>query len=203
MSFGKDNKFAAAFPFLIPDNDPATSQVSMIDKSLSISKNVLKSQPNSLNAEGKDVFIYNSESRQFMIIMTDPLDDTNLELINPIDTLRKTHRFAGDYGKGKRNIVSIRDGRAPNQLMAFVHLENQDGCSGELKGELLMTSATTAIYRQGGDPCVLQFRFSGNTIELQEEEGCGNHRGLDCAFTGTFPKKKEAKAKTSEKKERK
>jgi hypothetical protein len=117
--------------------------------------------------------------------------------------LRKTHRFAGDYGKGKRNIISIRDGRAPNQLMAFVHLENQDGCSGELKGELLMTSATTAIYRQGGDPCVLQFRFSGNTIELQEEEGCGNHRGLDCAFTGTFPKKKEAKAKTSEKKERK
>lgn len=199
LAYGKDGNYATTFPFLIPDNDPSTRQISSVDKSLTISKLIVKRQSEDVSLEGKDAFIFNSETKQFMIIQTDPLDDSKLELINPIDTLPKTNKFAGDYVKGKRNIVSIRDGRTASQLMAFVHLENEEGCTGEIKGELLMTSATTAIFRQGGDPCVLQFQFTGNSVSLKEEQGCGNHRGLDCAFEGSYPKKKDPKPKTPKK----
>jgi hypothetical protein len=199
MTYDKEGEYAATLPFLIPDNDPATNQISSVDKSLSISRSIWKKQSDDVTIEGKDVFIFNADGKQFLLIGTDALDDSKLELINPIDTLPKTNKFAGDYVKGKRNLVSIRDGRTPNQLMAFVHLENEEGCKGEVKGELLMTSATTAIFRQGGDPCVLRFQFTNNSVSLQEEQGCGNHRGLDCAFLGSYPKKKEPKPKAPKK----
>ena len=152
--------------------------------------------------EGKDVFVYNAAARQFTLIQTDVLDERSAELINPIDTLPGTHRFAGDYYlKEKRNIVSIRDARSPTQAMAFVHLDKNNGeCVGELKGEILFTSTSTAVYRQGGDPCVLQFTFSGNTVTLKEEQGCGNHRGLNCPLEGVYTRKKEVKPKTPVKK---
>ena len=136
--------------------------------------------------------------------MMKKLDEQNAELINPIDTFAKTRKFAGDYVKGKRNLVSIRNGRTPNQALAFIHLEDETGeCSGELKGEILFTSSSSAIYRQGGDPCVLQFTFAGSSVTLKEEQGCGNHRGLDCPMEGTYTKKKEPKLKTSGKKSKK
>lgn len=193
LAHDKEGRFAAAFPFLVPDSDPTTAQTSVVDKALTISRNVVKKQNDDVSLEGKEAFIFSADAKQFMLIQTEALDNSKMELINPIDTLKKTSKFAGDYVKGKRNIVSIRDGRTANQLTAFVHLENSEGCSGEVKGDLLITSATTAIFRQGGDPCVLQFQFSGNTVSLKEEQGCGNHRGLDCAFEGAYTKKKDPK----------
>ena len=135
--------------------------------------------------------------------MTDLLDEENADLINPIDTLPRTRKFAGDYTKGKRNIVSIRDGRTPNQAVAFVHIEKDDGeCIGELKGDILFTSSTRAVYRQGGDPCVLEFSFASSSVSLKEVEGCGNHRELNCTLDGSFTKKKEPRpsAKKNKKK---
>lgn len=121
-------------------------------------------------------------------------------MINPIDTFPRKHKFSGDYGKDKKNIVSIRDGRYPNQLMVFVHLDKDDGaCTGELKGTLLLTSSTAGIYREGGDPCMMSFRFSGNSVVIKEDQGCGAHRGLDCSFDGTYARKKEAKPKPPKK----
>jgi hypothetical protein len=35
---------------------------------------------------------------------------------------------------------------------------------------------------------------------MNEESGCGNYRGLDCPFSGTFTRKKEAKPKEASKK---
>jgi hypothetical protein len=201
LSFDKSGQYAATLPFLVPDNDPATSQTSSIDKAYSISRNVTRKNKNDINAEGKDVYAYNNDAKQFTLIMTDLLDETSGELINPIDTLPKTHKYAGDYSSGKKNLISIRDSRNSNQVMAFVHLEKNEGtCIAELKGDLFFTSSTTAIYRQGGDPCVLQFVFANGTVSIKEEEGCGNHRGLDCKFEGSFSKKREQKAKTSTKK---
>jgi len=133
--------------------------------------------------------------------MTDLLDESKRDLINPIDTMPKTRKFAGDYILGKRNLVSIRNGRTASQALAFIHIEkNEGGCIGELKGEILFTSSNTAIYRQGGDPCILQFTFSSNSVSLKEEEGCGNHRGLDCTLNGNYTKKKEAKSRSINKK---
>jgi hypothetical protein len=200
LSFDKKQQFGAIFPFLIPDNDKSTTQISSIDKAFSISRSVLRKQPDNVVAEGKDVYVYNSDNKQFNLIMTDVLDDQNAELINPIDTLSKKHKLTGDYIKDKKNIVSVRDGRKPNLLTVFVHIDNgNNDCSGELKGDAEITSPTTLIYRQAGDPCVLQFSFASSGVALKEMEGCGSHRGLECAFEGLFPRKKEPKQKIPKK----
>jgi hypothetical protein len=204
ICFDADGKYAATLPFLVPDEDASTSQSSTIDKSFTISRNITKKKGSEVIGEGKDVYVYNSDAKQFTLIMTDALDQQNADLVNPIDTLPRTRKFAGDYVQGKKNLISIRDGRTANQAIAFVHLEKNDGqCIGELKGELLFTSSKTAVYRQGGDPCVLQFSFTNSSVALREEQGCGNHRGLDCALEGTYSKKKETKPKPPVKKSRK
>jgi hypothetical protein len=49
-------------------------------------------------SEGKDVYVLNAEAKNFMLIMTDALEDKPTELINPIDTL-----------PGRINILQITD----------------------------------------------------------------------------------------------
>ena len=194
--FDQQNQINASFPFLIPDEDAKTHQVSVIDKAYSISKNVSRKGENTIVAEGKDVFAYDKEAKSFVLVMTDPLDEKNLDIINPIDTLSRTHKLAGDYSKDKRNFVSVRDGRKPNLLTVFIHIDNGKDCNGEIKGDATITSATTAIYQQPGDPCILQLNFSGSTVRLSEVEGCGSRRGLTCSFDGSFTRKKPAATKT-------
>lgn len=189
-------KFKSAIPFLIPDGDPSTTQTASIDRSFSISRSQVKRKGNELIGEGKNVYVYNKAAGEFTLIMTDLLEEKNLPLINPIDTFSKDVRFGGDYLKGKRNIVSIRKGRTPEQALAFIHLENEKGdCIAELKGEIFFTSSKTAVYRAGGDPCVLALDFSTNSVTLREEQGCGNYRGLDCPIQGVYSKKKEPSRK--------
>lgn len=199
--FDKEKNYAATFPLLVPDADEATSQSSIIDKTYTISRNVARKRKDDVTIEGKDVYVYNNDAKTFTLIMTDILDERAQEVINPIDTFARRHKFSGDYVKDKKNIVSIRDGRNPNELLAFVHFEKEEtNCTGELKGGLLLTSGTTAVYRQGGDPCVLEFKFTPGGVTLREAEGCGSHRGFNCVFNGMYPRKKEAKTKTSSKK---
>ncbi len=199
--FNKKRDSAASFPFLIPDANANTTQVSTIDKAYSVSRNVTQTEKNGIIIEGKDVYAYNEAINNFTLIMTDVLDDKGQDLINPIDTFPRAHKFSGDYVKGKNNLVSIRDGRNPSELLMFVHFEKENGeCTGELKGALFFTSSTTAVYRQGGDPCVLEFRFTSKSVTLQEDEGCGSHRGLKCSFDDTYPRKVPAKAKAAKKK---
>ena len=200
LVFDKNNQFNASLPFLIPDTNPATTQVSSIDKTFSITRSIIRKQPNEVNAEGKDVYAYDKESKNFVLVMTDPLDEKNLVLVNPIDTLAKTHKLAGDYAKDKKNIVSIRDGRNRNLLTVFIHIENGTECIGEIKGDAIITSPTTAVYQQAGDPCILQLNFSGSTVKLLELEGCGSRRGQNCVFDGAFTRKKQAPAKAAKKK---
>ena len=201
LIFDKEQAFATALPFLLPDNDPSTSQNTVIDKSFTIFKNVVQKNKGETVGEGKDVLAYDKAEKKFTIIMTDVLSENTAVFINPIDTFPATHQLAGDYFLNKKNLVSIRDGRHLNQLLIYIHTQNEDGdCSGELKGEALITSTTAATYRLGGDPCVLNLSFGGNSITLKEESGCGNHRGLNCPLTGTFTRKKELKPKQSGKK---
>lgn len=196
LTFNEKDEFAAVFPFLVPDADPSTRQVSGIDKSYSISRAVIQKRNNAPAAEGKDVYVYNNAAKDFTLIMTDPLDEKSVELVNPIDTLAKQHKLTGDFVKDKRNIVSVRDGRKVNFLTVFVHIEKGGDCTGEIKGDAEITSPTTAVYRQPGDPCVLQFSFASSSVKLTELEGCGSRRGLGCLFEGSFPKKKEAKPRS-------
>jgi hypothetical protein len=200
VTFDKEHNYGAALPFLIPDNDAKTTQVSTLDKSYSIVRNVSSRNEDDVLMEGKDVYVYNKDARQFTLIMTDLLDEGDQEVINPIDTLARTHKYAGDYTVGKRSLLSIRDGRSAKELNFFVHFEKNDGeCVGELKGSLFFTTTTTAVYRQGGDPCVLEFEFKKSSVVMREVEGCGSHRGLQCLFEGTFTRKKETAPKDPKK----
>ena len=192
-----NDQFDVAFPFLIPDADPTTTQLSSIDKSNAIIKAVIQKKSNGDVAEGRDVYQYVPEARKFTLLLTNPLNNT-AEVINPFDTVSRKHKFSGDYLKDKKNFISIRDGRSSNELLLFIHIQKGE-CSGEIKGTLLLTSTSRGVYRQSGDPCELSFQFAGNSISLKEGGGCGSRRGLDCTFDGTYSRKKEAKPKSTKK----
>lgn len=196
VAYNKNGEFGSAMPFLVPDKDPGSGQTSSIDRNGSITRTMTR-KIDGQAAEGRDVFQYDAKAGRFDLVMTDMLDDRNMEVINPIDTLPRKHKFAGDYVKDKNNFVSVRDSRYPNQLTVFIHTSKNDGaCKGEIKADVLLTNTTTAVYRQGGDPCILELRFSANSVVLREQEGCGSRRGMDCVFDGTYSRKKEPKPAT-------
>lgn len=192
-----NGQYDAAFPFLVLDDDPTTTQVSSIDKSNGIVQSISQKKAGGTTAEGRNVYQYVPEAKTFTLLLTNPLN-YKAEVINPIDTLPRKNKLSADYVKDKKNFVSVRDGRSANQLMVFIHIEDGD-CTGEIKSEMLLTSPTTAVYRQSGDPCGLTLRFTSNSVTLKEEGGCGSRRGIDCSFDGTYPRKK-AKTKAAKKK---
>jgi hypothetical protein len=199
---GKD-KFQVSMTALDLDANPATQQSFSLDKKFTISKMITRKNADGTISDGKDVFVLNEPSRSFVLIMTDALDEKQMEMINPIDTLSKKHKFTGDYAKDKKNLISIRDNKKTDRLTFFVHFEKPDGCSGELKGEARFTSPNTVLYRSNGDPCSLQFNFSSTSVTMTELDGCGSHRDINCVFEGSFPKKKELKPKPKKKTPRK
>mgnify|MGYP007022264327 CR=1 FL=1 len=196
LCFDKKPQFVAAMQGLRPDQVSSTMQSVVIDRKFSITKNVLRRNADGTLSEGKDVYALSAETRNFQLVMTDALDDKQTELINPIDTLSRKHKWAADYTNGKMNLVSIRDGKRSDRLSFFIHFERNNGqCTGELKGDAIIRSANTAEYRVGGDPCVLKFIFSSSSVTLKEIEGCGSRRGIRCSFDGSFARKKEPKPK--------
>lgn len=197
VALDKDNKFLAALPAVRTDLPKSSVRTAVIDRRYTITKTQLRKNADGSLSEGKDVYVLNADAKNFMLIMTDALEDKVTELINPIDTMPRKHKLSADYTTGKLNLVSIRDGRKADRLTFFIHFEKDNGaCTGELKGEAMIRSANLAEYKVGGDPCVLQFRFTSSSVTLKEMEGCGAHRGLRCAFDGSFPRKKEIKPKT-------
>ena len=141
-------------------------------------------------------WVYNAGGN-FMVVINDSNEDEkkNNVIINPIDTLPHKNKLSGNYLKDKKNFISLRDRKDANSYIFFIHFEKNEGlCSGELKGVLKMKTATTAVYAEGGDPCVIDFTFEGNDITIKEKGSCGNRRGMECLFDDTFTKIKEIKA---------
>lgn len=193
LAFDKNEKYIVGIPVLRPDKISTTAQSVTMDKRYTITKTVQRKNSDGSQNEGKDVYILNADARIFTLIMTDALDEKITELINPIDTLPRKHKLAADYGNGKMNLVSIRDGRKPDRLTFFIHFEKNNGeCTGELKGEAMLKSPNTAEYRENGDPCILSFTFSSSAVTLKETN-CGSRRGLNCVFDGSFGRRKWSK----------
>jgi hypothetical protein len=194
FAFDKKDNFIAAITALKPDNNTLTGQSAVIDRRLTITKTMLRKNADGSVSDGKDVYVLNEEAKLFTLIMTDALDERVTELINPIDTLGRKHKYAADYGTGKMNLVSIRDGRKPDRVTFFIHFDKNNGqCSGELKGEAFWKSTTVAEYREDGDPCVLRFNFSSAAVTLLEQN-CGSRRtSLNCSFDGSFGRRKYIK----------
>jgi hypothetical protein len=193
IAFDNKEEFAGAVSFSKPASSSLSQTVTM-DRKFTITRALTRRNSDGSFSEGKDVFVLNAAIKDFSLIMTEALDDKSTELINPIDTLSRKHKWAADYSNGKMNLVSIRDGRREGRLSFYIHFEKNKGeCTGELKGEAVIQNATTAEYQADGDPCVLKFIFSKSSVTLKEVEGCGSRRELQCSFDGSYPKKKTAR----------
>ena len=199
LGFDKDQQFIAGMPVLRRAPAASTMQSVVMDKKYSIIRTIQRKNSDGSMSEGKDVYILNGAAKNYLLIMTDPLDDKVTEMINPIDTLPRKNKLSADYTTGKMNIVSIRDGRKTDRITFFIHFEKNSGdCSGELKGEARLRSSSLAEYHENGDPCVLQFGFTSSSVTMKELEGCGSHRGVRCLFDGTYPRKKYVKPAMAE-----
>jgi hypothetical protein len=198
LAFDKGSNFIAPLLLLRSDAPKTMQRAAVLDRRYTFTKTQLRKNADGSFSEGKDVYALNADAKNFMLIMTDAMDDKITELQNPIDTLPKKNKLSADYSNAKMNLVSIRDGRRADRITFFIHFERNGGeCSGELKGEAIIKSPNLAEYRVSGDPCVLQFRFTSSAVTLKEVEGCGSRRGLRCSFDGSYARKREVKSKTS------
>ncbi len=191
----KKNKFLAAKPLL------SSGKTDDYVHSLSINK-----EPTFLVSQEKTVkenqllytragWVYSSAG-YFMVVVNDSNEDSRRKetIINPLDSLARKNKFSGDYIQDKKNFISLRDGKTSASYLFFVHFEKEEGsCTGELKGEMKLTDANTAQFKQNGDPCFIDFNFEERRITMKEQGSCGNHRGIRCFFNDTFVKKREAK----------
>lgn len=191
LCYDKENQFKAVMPLV--NNNPArrTSLNGSIDKNFIITSNqryrgVKGEEYYKLNA-----YVYNSAGLFNLIKIESNELVVPKEVYNPIDTFTRKHKLSGDYTQDKRNFVSVRDGQNGKKIRFFIHIEKGKDCVGELKGEAVMVKPTVAQYKQAGGNCVLRLTFDKNKVSVFEEKGCGNFRGIQCAFEGTFTKKKE------------
>ena len=198
LTFDKRDSFKAALPLLVVDNDPQSTQSAELDKRYAITTMRQRKLKDATTTYRKDVYVFSADLGQYALILTESNETPGEveDIVNPLDTLSRRHKYAADYVKDKRNIVSIREGKNGNHVRFFIHFEKDKGeCKGELRGEANFVQPTVAVYRQSGDPCVLQFTFTSNSVSLKELEGCGNYRDIRCFFEGSFPKKRETKPK--------
>ena len=157
-----------------------------------------KTGPDNKILYSRNGYAFNESANNFAEVMNDTNEEKAKDIINPIDTLGEFNKFSGDYITDKKDFISVRDGRNSHTYIFFIHFEkNKAACVGELKGEMRLVNETNAVYQESGDPCVINFKFSSNSIKVKEEGNCGNYRGINCPFDFTFKKKKLNKKKTS------
>lgn len=190
--FNRKNEFLKAMPLVKSGFTKGSSSYGLLDNKFQIT--TFTEKRGAEVSFKRNVYFYNSETKEFMLIFTEPNEELIDQVINPIDTLPKKTKYAGDYVKDKKNYVSIRDGRKAGEVMMFIHFEKDNGaCKGELKGTARFTSATKANYFENGNPCAIELNFSATRVTLKETGGCGTYRDIKCFFDGSYTKKKITK----------
>jgi len=187
--FDKEQNYRAGIPIIsIPGENKIQTEAGL-DNKFTLSINNLKIASDGQTYFTKNVYAYDNDGFFTLILRESNEMPANQEVYNPIDSLPRKHKLSGDYIKNKKNFLSIRDGSKPNKLLFFIHIESQNGrCSGELKGEAELVNPNKLIYSAAGDPCSIEFNFSGIYVGFQELKGCGNYRGIKCSFDGAFTK---------------
>ena len=186
----KSKKCVAALTLLDDSKLKKVSEIIEIDGKNNFNKLLSKNVGNAV-VEGKEMYAYDEKIHQFVLVMKDSLGDEELGFINPIDTLPRTNKFAGDYTSGQ-NVLSIRDAKKKDfvEFVLYVN-EKENGCKGELRGEAIIKDDKILEYNKPGDPCILQMELHKNTVKLSEVKGCGSRLGnLDCSFNNEFRRKK-------------
>lgn len=196
-----DNKYLNTFRFVRTGVGNYSSSYGLLDKKFQITTYHETKKGTGETWYKRNVYVYNSGANDFTLILTEPNEEMIADIINPIDTLPKKNKLSGEYIKDKQNFISIRDGKNPSEILFFVHFEkNNAECVGELKGTARLLSPAKAHYKENGNPCTIEFTFSASNIVMKEIEGCGSYRDIKCFFEGKYPKKKEARPKSSKKK---
>lgn len=201
ICFDKDQKYLNAMTLLQTGKEKYAKHYAALDRKFQITTYREKPKTGDEVNYKRNIYVYNAGANEFTLILTEPNVEMIENLINPIDTLPRKNKLAGDYLKNKENIISFRDGKNDSELLFWVHFEKDNGqCVGELKGTAKMLSAKKAIYKEAGNPCTLEFTFNTGNVVMKEVEGCGSYRDIKCFFEGTYPRKKEPKPKSSKKK---
>lgn len=193
-------KFVASMP-LVTSSEGKVNNSASIDSKLSIVINENYTVKDELFYK-RTIYAYNSAG-VFTTVLTETNEDrTASAALNPLDTFPKRNKYSGDYAKGSKNVLFIRDGKTVGQYLFYVHFETEDKddpCSGELKGTLKMVSDKAGAYTGSNDPCVLNMTFAANEVKVKETGSCGNHRGIKCFFNDTYTKKKQPKVSIKKK----
>ncbi|WP_153800397.1 hypothetical protein [Foetidibacter luteolus] len=198
FTFDKQKKFRSSLELLHDKYDDGYRHYVSVNKEPTFSVAKEKIADGSQLLYTRQGYAFNNDAGIFFVVVNDSNEDIKKlsEILNPLDTLPRKNKFSGDYVKDKKNFVSIRDGKAPNKYLFFTHFENKSNdCTGELKGELVIVADNKGIFKETGDPCVIDFSFSGNTVKVKEQGSCGNHRGIKCYFNDSYTRKKEPKKK--------
>ena len=205
IAFDNKNKFLSYLPLISNQTEDSYRHTLNINQepTFTIGKSKKDDKDNILYTN--QGYGYNAQSHQFNLVIND--SNENLpekdKIYVSIDTLPKTFPFSGNYEKDKHNILVLRDGSRPNEYLFFYHFDKSDddpSAKGEIKGKLKMVGTNSAIYQQGGDPCVMDFNFKNNKIKVKEEGNCANYRGSNIQFDDTFSKVEVSKEEKHSKK---
>jgi len=194
VCFSDDKKYLRSMPIVKTGFDNSTSAYGLLDRKYQITTYREHKQGNDFTFK-RNAYFYNSASNEFTLLMTEPNVEIIENIINPIDSFSIKHKLSGDYVQNKKNFISIRDSKRPNELLFFVHFEKNNGeCKGELKGVAKLVNNNLAVYQDAGNPCELQFSFNKNQVVMKETGGCGSWRDIKCFFEGSYTRKRTAKA---------
>ena len=190
LIYDTDNQFRVAMPVIRGSGRRKTNEFVM-DKRFGLSVIHTRKGREGQMLFSKEVYVYNTAG-VFTLVMTESNEEVEPEEVyNPLDTLPARHALSGNYIISRRDFISVRDGKSPNRLQFFIHMEKDNGdCTGELRGEMDIVKPGVAHYNKADDHCVLEFTFKGNNLMMRELEACGNHRGVRCLFSGTYQRKK-------------
>ncbi len=192
LVFDADNHFRVAMP-VIRGNDRRRIDEFVMDRRYGLSVIHTRKGREGQLLFTKEVYVYNNAG-VFTLVMTESNEEVAPdEVYDPLDTLPAKHPLSGNYAISRNDFVTVRDGKSPNRLQFFIHMEKDGGeCTGELRGEMDIVKQGIAHYNKADDHCALEFSFRGNNLILRELEACGNHRGVRCLFSGTYKRKKPA-----------
>lgn len=192
LVFDKNKKYSASLPLLQPNPDKRFINSAVVDNRLAIALTKEWKVENDLLYK-RSIYAYNNVGI-FTVVMTETNDQSHLasNINNPLDTFPKLNKFSGDYIKGKKSFLFLRDGKNSSNYRFYVRFENdnEEPCQGELKGEIIVLNDKAAVYSENGDPCIVDFLFAKNQVKVKEQGSCGNHRGIKCFFDDTYTKKK-------------
>ena len=162
ICFDKNNNFLKAM-LLVKSGaeNNYTSAYGSLDKKFQITTYRETKVKSDITDFKRNIYIYNSASNDFTLIVTEPGQENTADVQNPIDTFTQKNKYTGDYRTDKKNFISFRDTHKPSEILFFTHFEKEKGqCKGELKGTARFVSAKLAQYKENGNPCTLDFTFN-------------------------------------------